>query len=162
MKATKIYLFLLSFVLIGLVSCSNKQVKEELNSFKAQKELEERNKSIVKQYWEGKWKARDIDILDELLTRNVVHHGSNEINGVEEYKQVYSMYRSALHDSNIIIEELIAEGDKVMTRCVMTCIHKGQLGDIPPTDKELNLRGYTVFRLEDGKIAEEWEILDGL
>ena len=58
--------------------------------------------------------------------------------------------------------QLIAEGDKVMTRITMQGIHKGELGGIVPTDKTLTISGFTVFRLVDGKIVEEWEILDEL
>lgn len=162
MKAIRFYLFLLSVALLGMVSCNNKQLTEELEGLKAQKQLEETNKSIVQRYWEGKWEERRIEILDELLTKDVIYHGSSSINGVEEYKQVYSMYRSAFHDTHIVVDELIAEGDKVMSRCQLRGFHKGQLGEIPPTGNELHLKAYTVFRIKDGKIAEEWELLTEL
>lgn len=66
------------------------------------------------------------------------------------------MYLSALHDTQITIEELIAEDDKVMSRGSMSCVHKGDLAGILPTGKTLTVSGFTVFRLVDGKIAEEW------
>jgi len=78
-----------------------------------------------------------------------------EMHGVEEYKQVYNMYRSALHNTQISIEELMAEGDKVMTRLSMNAVHKGDLAGIPPTGKSMTGTLFTVFRLVDGKIADE-------
>ena len=60
------------------------------------------------------------------------------------------------------MEELIAEGDRVMSRVRMTAIHENELGGIPASGNEINANGFTVFRLVDGKIAEEWEILDQL
>jgi steroid delta-isomerase-like uncharacterized protein len=136
---------------------------EELTQFKSQKELEELNKSIVQHYWEGKWNQRRPEILDELQTQDVIYHGTSEtINGVEEYKRAYDHYRSALHDTRIEISGLIAEGDLIMSRVVLHAIHNGELGGIPPTGNEIHVTAFTVFRLVDGKIAEEWEVIDEL
>jgi len=84
------------------------------------------------------------------------------MNGIEEYKQVYSSFLSAFHDTQLEVEDLIAEGDKVMSRVSLHCTHKGELEGIPPTGKVLTVSAFTVFRLVDGKIAEEWEIIDEL
>ena len=129
---------------------------------KSQTEIEELNKSVVQSYWDGKWNERRPEILDELLTQDVIHHGSSEINGIEEYKQVYGMYLSAMGESRIKVEKLIAEGDFVMSQARIQGIHNGPLGDIPPTGNEITLGIFTVFRLVDGKIAEEWEIMEEL
>jgi steroid delta-isomerase-like uncharacterized protein len=134
-----------------------------MEKFKAQAKLEEQNKEIVKRYWNGKWNERRPEILDELLTSNVVNYGTSmKINNLEEYKQVYGMFLSAFHDTHFTIEEIIAEGDKVMTRASMSGVQKGALEGIPPTGKTINISIFTVFRLVDGKIAEEWEIYDDL
>ena len=153
----------LVLLLCFVYGCQDKEAMAELEEFRAQAEIEEQNKEVVKRYWDGKWNARNPGILDELMKPDVVYHGTSmEMHGVEEYKQVYNMYRSGLHDTQITIEELIAEGDKVMTRLSMSAVHKGDLGGIPPTGKSMTSTVFTVFRLVDGKIAEEWEILDEL
>ena len=85
-----------------------------------------------------------------------------EMNGIEEYKQVYQSFLSAFHDTKLTIDGLIAEGDKVMTRVTCSVVHKGELEGIPPTGKTLTISLFTVFRLVDGKIVEEWEIIDEL
>ena len=121
------------------------------------------NKAIVRRYWEGKWNERRPEILDELQTPDVVYHGTSmKMNGLEEYKQAYVDYLSAFHDSKLNIEDLIAEGDKVMSRVTCRFVHKGELEGIPPTGKTVTISLFTVFRLVDGKIAEEWEIFDEL
>ena len=146
-----------------LLSCQDKQAMVELESLKAQKVLEEQNKSIVRQYWDGKWNERRPEILDELQTQDVVYHGTSEImKGIEEYRQAYSGYLSAFHGTRIEVEELIAEGELVMSRAVLHGIHNGELEGIPPTGKEISISVITVFRIVDGKIAEEWEIIDQL
>ncbi len=154
---------ILFLICIVAISCQDKQAMADREELKAQKELEEQNKSVVQRYWNGKWNERRPEILDELQTQDVVYHGTSEImKGIEEYRQTYSGYLSAFQDTRIEVEELIAEGDLVMSRAVLHGIHNGELGGIPPTGKEISISAITVFRIVDGKIAEEWEIIDQL
>ena len=129
----------------------------------AQSEVEAQNKAVVQRYWDGKWNERRPEILDELQTSDVVYHGTSmNMNGIEEYKQVYSSFLSAFHDTQLEVEDLIAEGDKVMSRVSLRGTHGGELEGIPPTGKTLTASAFTVFRIVGGKIVEEWEILDEL
>jgi hypothetical protein len=58
-----------------------------------QKEIEKKNKEIVRRYWDAKWNLRSPEKLDELQAPDVVYHSpSMDIDGLEEYKQVYGMY----------------------------------------------------------------------
>ena len=124
-------------------------------------EILEQNKEVVRRYWDGKWNERRPEILDELHKADLVYHGTvMDMHGAEEYKQVYGMFLSILQDTRITIEDMIAEGDKVMTRATLSAVHMGELDGIPPTGNSVKLSGFTVFRLVDGKIAEEWEAWD--
>jgi len=120
--------------------------------------LVEPNKAIVRQYWDGKWNERRPEILDELLSTEIKYHGEDEMTGIEEYKTSYSTYLSAMINTRFEIKELIAERDLVMSRAVCYGTYNGILGDIYPVGEELHFRFFTVFRLVDGKIAEEWEL----
>ena len=121
----------------------------------------EQNKAVVKRYWEGKWNKRQPSILDELQTPDVVYRSPTlKMNGIEEYRRVYGSYLTAFQDTEIVIEDMIAEGDKVVTRIRLSGVHRGELEGIPPTGKRFSVIAYTVFRLVDGRIAEEWELLD--
>ena len=156
-------LVILPLILCIIVSCQDNKAKGDLEELKAQKELEELNKSVVQRYWDGKWNERRPEILDELQTPDVVYHGTSmEMNGIEEYKQVYNSYLLAIHDTRLEINKLIAEGDLVMSNIKMRGIHKGELDGLPPTGNEIIVSLFTIFRLVDGKIAEEWEIMDEL
>ncbi len=156
-------ILLLAPVLCFMVSCQDKEAMVEFEGMKAQAEIEEQNKEIVQRYWDGKWNTRDTGILDELMAPDVVYHGTSmEMNGIEEYKQVYQSFLSAFHDTKLSIDGLIAEGDKVMSRVTLLGVHKGELEGLPPTDKTFTISAFTVFRIVDGKIAEEWEIIDEL
>ncbi len=83
-----------------MVGCQNKEAMAELKEMKAQAEVEEQNKEVVKRYWNGKWNERRPEILDELQTPDVVYYGYRyQMNGIDEYKQVYSVFASALHNT---------------------------------------------------------------
>jgi steroid delta-isomerase-like uncharacterized protein len=155
-------LLLIFTTMLALGGCGP-QMDTESEQIKAQAQVEEQNKEVVRRYWNGKWNKRRSEILDELQTLDVTYHGTSmTMNGVEEYKQVYGGFLSAFHDTQITIEELLAEGDKVMSRVSVNGVHKGDFEGIPPTGKVFTISLFTVFRLIDGKIVEEWEVLDEL
>jgi len=129
----------------------------------SQVQIETQNKEVVQRYWDGKWNKRSPEILDELQTPDVIYHGTSmNMNGIEEYKQVYGSFLSAFHDTQITVEELIAEGDKVTSRVSLKGTHKGEFDGLPPTGKVFTAKAFTIFRLVDGKIVEEWEAFDEL
>lgn len=140
-----------------------KNSEKELNEFEWQKELEDLNKSVVQKYWEGKWNDRRIEILDELQAKDIIYHGTSmKMSGIEEYRQAYQHYLSAFHHTRITVEELIAEGDRVMSRVRLQGIHQGEFEGLPATGKKINVNAFTIFRFHKGKIAEEWEMIDEL
>ena len=153
----------LALLLCFTIACQDKTAMAELEKFRAQAKVQEQNKEIVKRYWNGKWNERRPEILDELQTSDVVNYGTSmKINNLKEYKQVYGMFLSAFHDTHLTIEEIVAEGDRVMTRVLFSGVQQGALEGIPATGKPVTISIFTVFRLVNGKIAEEWEIYDDL
>ena len=121
------------------------------------------NKEIVKRYWDGKWNTRRPEILDELQTTNVTYHGPGlEMTSLEEYKQAYGMFRAAFDDTELTVEDLIEEGDKVVSRVIVSGVHKGDLPDLPAIGRPFSLSFITIFRLADGKIVEEHEAYNEL
>jgi predicted ester cyclase len=73
-----------------------------------------------------------------------------------------AMYLSAFPDLHFTIEDMVAEGDKVVGRLPARGTHKGELLGIPPTDKQITLTMTETFRLAEGKIAEQWVNMDAL
>jgi len=140
-----------------------KMYAAEIERMKTATARVEQNKAVVKRYWDGKWNKRQPSILDELQTLDVVYRSPTlKMNGIEEYRQVYGSYLTAFQDTEIVIEDMIAEGDKVVTRIRLSGVHRGELEGIPPTGKRFSVIAYTVFRLVYGRIAEEWELFDEL
>ncbi|WP_299578373.1 ester cyclase [uncultured Sunxiuqinia sp.] len=157
-----VFMFLACVLLFG-TSCHDKTARTELDAFKLKQNIEEQNKQIIQRYWDGKWNERHAEILEELQSPHVVYHGTSmEMNGLEEYKEVYQSYLSAMHDSHLTINQLIAEDDWVMSRVRLEAVHKGDMEGLPATGKKVEVDIFTVFRLVDGKIVEEWEVMDEL
>ena len=125
---------------------------------------EESNKAIMRRFW-GVWDKGDIDPLDELLAPNYINHTLATPDlppGPEGVKEVISMFRSAMPDLQVVIEDMIAEGDKVATRYALEGTHRGELFGVPPTGGRLSIKSMTVERLSEGKIVEHWRITDEL
>ena len=72
------------------------------------------------------------------------------------------MLRNAFPDITYTVEELIAEGDKVVARWSAEGTHLGDFVGIPPTHKQVRFSGIEIIRVVDGKAIEEWEELDRL
>ena len=91
-----------------------------------------------------------------------MHEPDQDIHGSEEAKQFVSTFFEAFPDLNVTVEDEIAEGDKVVTSWTIRGTHQGELMGIAPTEKQIELKGITIHRIEEGKIAEEWERYDNL
>jgi steroid delta-isomerase-like uncharacterized protein len=123
------------------------------------------NKEIIRRLVEGVWRDRNLSLIDDLVAQDYVGHDPTQpepIRGPEGFKQFVDMYQSAFHDAAVTIDDQIAEGDRVVTRWTGRGTHTGELMGIAPTGKEVTVSGITVSRLVNGKIAEEWELMDAL
>jgi len=122
----------------------------------------EENKAIVRRMWEG-LKEGNLAAFDELYGGNFVfHQPDGQELGLEAMKQFVATMLTAFPDHRGTVEDLIAEGDKVVARCTWTGTHKGALGGIPPTGRQVTVHGIEVVRLVGGKIVERWHMADRL
>ncbi len=80
----------------------------------------------------------------------------------EGEKKRANLYRSAFPDLHFTVEEVIADGDKVVARYSARGTHKGELNGIAPTGKSTNVSGVTIARIANGKVAESWVNWDAL
>ncbi|MDQ4128857.1 MAG: ester cyclase [Actinomycetota bacterium] len=124
----------------------------------------EESKAIVRQFW-GVWEEGNIDLVDELLAPDYVNHSPgipDQPAGPEGVKAVVSMFRSGMPDLRVIVEDMIAEDDKVAVRYTLEGTHEGELFGLPPTGRRLSIKSITVERVSEGKIREHWRITDSL
>jgi predicted ester cyclase len=63
----------------------------------------------------------------------------------------------------VTVEDVIAEGDKVVTRVTLRGTHQGETEEFgPPTGRQVELKGITISRIEGGRIVEDWDSYDNL
>ena len=125
--------------------------------------MSEDNKALARHSWEIA-SQHDPDALEEVYAAELVwHEPDQDVRGLQEAKQYYSKYLSAFPDLNFTVEDVIAEGDKVVTRWRVRGTHQGEVEDFgPPTGRQMEFEGITIHRIEGGKIVEEWERYDNL
>jgi steroid delta-isomerase-like uncharacterized protein len=126
----------------------------------------EQNKKIVHRYVEEVSNRRNVDAIGELISDNYIHHyddgTTSKVRGPDYVKESVSSVGSAYPDAHFTIEDMIAEGDKVVYRWTATGTHQGEDMGIAATGKRVTLTGITILRIEDGKIAERWASEDTL
>jgi|SRR5919107_2551367 steroid delta-isomerase-like uncharacterized protein len=125
--------------------------------------MSEENKAIVRR-WVEAFNEGDLDAVDDLLTDCYVRHDPNspEVRGPEEEKQLIAMYRSAFPDLRFTVEDMVAEADKVATRVGISATHEGELLGVPSSGRRLSFTAMELYRLEEGKIDEQWVNVDTL
>lgn len=123
--------------------------------------MSEENKALARRSWEI---VKNLDTIEEIYAPDVVwHEPDQEIRGIEEARQFVTTYKTALPDLNVTVEDVIGEGDKAVTRWTVRGTHQGEVEEFgPPTGRQVEIKGITMHRIEDGKIVEEWEGYDNL
>jgi len=124
----------------------------------------EQNKSIVRRWVEEGWNKRNTALIDQLFTPNFYQHetGPETVNSSEALKPFVAGYLSAFPDLQFTIEDLVAEGDKVVWRFKASGHQNGPLMGMPASGKGVGVTGTITFRLEDSRMAEAWLNLDVL
>jgi len=126
----------------------------------------QRNKETFRRYVEEVWKDENLDIADEVFAEKYLSHQSDGTvleRGPEDVKKFVTEYRSAFSDIEDVVEDMIGEGDKVVTRWTLRATHTGEFRGIPATDKRITITGIGIFRFsEDGEVMESWDSLDQL
>ena len=125
----------------------------------------EENKAIARRADEELFDRGNLDVADELFAPNFVFHdptSGEEWRGPESVKQYATMMRAAFPDLHYVVEDQIAEGDKVVTRYTAGGTHQSELMGIAPTGNRVEITGTSIMRIEGGKIEEIWENYDAL
>lgn len=123
----------------------------------------EANKLLVRRFVEQVINRGDWAVVDELLDTSYIYHGPGmEVPRIDGIKQVLSMLRAAFPDWHETIEDVIAEGDRVLFRVTGRGTHRGEFMGIPPTGNQVTMGGIDIVRVEGGKIVEHWANFDQL
>jgi len=124
----------------------------------------QQNKTLVRRFYEEIDKG-NIAILDELVAADYIDHNPPPLPGLkkgrEGLKQAFELFLKATPGRHVI-EDQIAEGDKVVTRLTSIGTHDGDLPGAPRTGNEIKMTSITIHRIKDGKLVEKWSDKDTL
>lgn len=127
--------------------------------------MSEENKQLVRRWFEEVWNNGRADAIDELFDENGIAHGLSDdpakpIKGPENFKPFHAMFLEAFPDLKIVIEDMVAEGEKVTARCSVRGKHEGNFRGLAATQSPIYFTGMTIVRIANGKIVEAWNNFD--
>jgi len=122
----------------------------------------EKNKKLVEMLCMTVFQKHDFSRLDEIMRDDYIQHNEDTPQGKAGFKQFFEQMFKAMPDFNYTIKKIVAEGDTVMMYSTTTATHLGEWLGNPPTGNKLNFDVVDIFRIENGKIAEHWDVADTL
>jgi predicted ester cyclase len=122
----------------------------------------EDNKAVVRRFYEEVMNKKNLAAIDEFIDPHGIDHAlpPGMPGGIEGSKQFIGMYLAAFPDLHFTVEDMIAEGDRVVSRLTTRGTHKGALMGIPPTGKQVTITGIDINRIVGGKSVEHWLEMD--
>jgi len=129
----------------------------------------DQNKAIVQRFIEELWNNRNRDVADEIFAADCVTHqlrsGSAFVSvkrNAEFVKNHVAEWLAGFPNLRFTLERMIAEGDQVVSQMVMKGTHAGTWLGIAPTGKEVSIRRIVIHRIVNGRIAEDWVLVESL
>jgi steroid delta-isomerase-like uncharacterized protein len=122
----------------------------------------EENKRLVETLCKTVFQKHDFSKLDDIMRDDYIQHNPDTPQGKAGFKQFFEEIFKGLPDFSYTINKIIAEGDIVMMHSTTTATHLGEWLGNPPTGNKLNFDVVDIFRIENGKIAEHWDVADTL
>jgi steroid delta-isomerase-like uncharacterized protein len=124
------------------------------------------NKDLVRRWFEEVWNQGREDTIDELFWANAIGYGLGEgeveIHGPAEFKPFVRNLRGGFPDVHISVEDMVADGDRVAARVLLTGTHAGTGLGVPPTGRKVTVAGMVFVRISGGQIVEGWNSWDQL
>ena len=119
----------------------------------------------MRQLMEEALNQGNISLIDELVAPNFVEHEElppGAPAGREGVKHMFTGIRAAFPNLNVTIDDIIAEGDKVVVRSTWSGTHQGEFMGIPATGKRVSFAVFDIVRYANGKMVEHWGQMDNL
>ncbi len=124
----------------------------------------EANKDLVQRFIEEVFNDKNQAVIDEFLAPNLVDHTlpPSLPPTIEGTRRAITMYLKAFPDLRITIDDLVAEGDRVVIRFTSRGAQRRAFGGIPPLRGRMRITSYLIARIAGGKIVEMWGLDDQL
>ncbi len=129
--------------------------------------MSEENKALVRRWFDEVWNQGRSDAIDEMFAPDGIAHGLSEdegkpLRGPADFKPFHEIFRGAFPDVEVVMEDMIAEGDLVAARCSVRGKHTGDHLGVTASNAPVQFTGISMVRIRDGKIVEAWNNFDFL
>jgi steroid delta-isomerase-like uncharacterized protein len=122
--------------------------------------MSEKLKAAVREFYERGWNQGDLSVIDELFSSEYQDHDAaaqTDTSGLQAARRFIELFRAAIPDLHVAIEDQYAEGWTVTTRWTATGTHKGTVFGVPATHRRVEVSGISIDRFdEEGRFAEGW------
>jgi len=125
----------------------------------------EANKALIRRWFEEVWNKGRADAINEMFAVDGIAHGLSEdpakpLRGPGGFLPFHGQFREAFPNIEVVVEDQVAEGDMVATRCTVRGKHQGDSLGFKATNSPVEFTGMTITRIRDGKIVEAWNNFD--
>ena len=119
-------------------------------------------KDVARRFFEEIWNARDEAAIDRYIPEDAAGNDPDFGSGREGFRNQWRQWQTAFPDLHFEIVDLLAEGDKVLTRWVLTGTHRGPFLGLEPTGTAIRVSGMSLDRVENGMVVEGFDGWDAL
>jgi len=126
---------------------------------------EEKNTAALRRFYDEVMVKGNLKVIDELVADNFVEHYLPDPKAPANkagLTQTMAQFRTAFPDLQIVVEDIIAKGDKVWAYTTMRGTNKGEFMGMPATGKKIDVKGIDIIRFVNGKAVEHWAVSDDL
>jgi steroid delta-isomerase-like uncharacterized protein len=122
----------------------------------------EANKQVARRYYDEVLNAANVAALDGLAAEDYVEHDPfpGQGNGRSDLRARVELLLSAFSPLKFQIQDVIAEGDRVVVRWMNSGTHSGTFMGIPATGRDFSVAGIDIHVIKDGRLAEHWHVVD--
>ncbi len=129
------------------------------------KHTQEANKALIRRWFEEVWNKGRAEAISEMMSEECVNHGlsgdaDNPLRGATGFLPFHTQFREAFPHIEVVVEDVLAEGDKVAARCSVRGKHEGDSLGFKATESMVDFDGIGIGRVENGMFVETWNSFD--
>ena len=124
----------------------------------------EANKAVMRRFWEELFNQQRFEVAEDIIAPDYTNHDliPGETPGRAGLTQFVRLTHAMAPDIRYAVEDLLAEGDRVVTRWSAAGTQQGEFAGIPPTGRPFAITGIAIHRIAGGQVAEAWNNWDAL
>lgn len=124
--------------------------------------MESENKELLRRFYAEVFADWNQELINELVAPEFRSHdwSVDSRTGPDGFRDFYNPVLGCFPDTHYEVEDIIAEGDKVVVRWKLLGTHEGEFRGIAPTGRSISMNGIAIYRVEGGKLRERWVVYD--